>query len=237
MFISSLKRVKKYCKDNNIGYIKFTILIINSKISNMKEKLRNKLRFYIIDKKNRDRLKNKDATIISINCNGGTISHDLGMPFNSPFVNLWLYPDDFLKYCENMDYYNSLPLVFVKEEGIDYPIGKLDDIKIYFMHYLSEEDAREKWETRKKRINKDNLFFMMTDQEGCSSETMKRFDNLPYKNKVIFTHIPMNDIKSSFYIKGFEKESSVGILNKWTSSKSIKKHYDQFDYVKWLNGE
>lgn len=227
--------VKKYCKENNLTLVGYVKMILNIKIDKRRNSIKEKIRRRVIDNPNRKRLENKDATIVSINCNGCTISHDLGMRFNSQFVNLWLYPEDFLKYCENFDYYNSLPLNFVKEEGIDYPVGILEDIRIYFMHYLSEEEAREKWESRKKRIDKENIFFMMTDQEGCTPEQMKRFDNLPYKNKVIFTHLPLKDIKSSYYIKGFEKEESVGKLNSWTGRYSIKKFYDRFDYVEWLN--
>ena len=227
--------VINYCKKNNISLVKYGFIFINDRIKAWFEKLRSKIRLVFIDMPNRKRLSNKNASIISINCNGGTICHDLGLRFNSQFVNLWLYPKDFIKYCSNFDYYNNQKLKFIKEEGIDYPVGLVDDIRIYFMHYLSERHAKEKWEQRKKRIDKNNLFFMMTDQEDCTIEDIKNFDNLPFKNKVIFTHLPMNDIKSSFYIKGFEKDRSVGKLNGWTGKFSIKKYYDQFDYVGWLN--
>ena len=44
---------------------------------------------------NRIRLKNTDVTLIASNCNGCCILHDLGLKFNSPFVNLWVEPSDF----------------------------------------------------------------------------------------------------------------------------------------------
>ena len=59
----------------------------------------------IINPINRKRLKNHDITLLSNNCNGACILHDLGLKFNSPFVNLWLYPKDFIKYCGNIKYY------------------------------------------------------------------------------------------------------------------------------------
>ncbi len=235
MGLNRIDRVKTYCKKNNIGFTRYLFSFIHNQTSQFRERIREKIRLIFINISNRKRLLNKNASIVSINCNGCTISHDLGLRFNTQFVNLWLYPKDFIKYCENFDYYNEQPMVFVKEAGVDYPVGLLDDIKIYFMHYLSEEEAYEKWEKRKKRIDKNNLFFMMTDQEGCTLEEIRRFDNLPYKNKVIFTHLPMEEINSSFYIRGFENESSVGKLNGYTGKYSIKKYYDQFDYVHWLN--
>lgn len=146
-----------------------------------------------------------------------------------------MYPADFIEYLKKFDYYNSLPLEFIKEEGIDYPVGKVGELRIYFMHYHSEAEAKEKWNARKARLNPDNIFFMMTDQEGCTLEQMKEFDSLPFENKVIFTHQPMPEIKSSFYIRGFENEPSVGKLNGYTSEHSLDKWYDQFDYVRWFN--
>lgn len=42
---------------------------------------------------------------------------------------------------------------------------------------------------------------------GVSLEDLKEFDNLPYEHKIVFTHVPQPEIKSSFYIKGFEKNA------------------------------
>ena len=133
----------------------------------------------LFNQKNIERLKNKDFSIIASNCNGAFISHDLKLRFNTPTVNLFLYPDDFIKYVKNLEHYTKCDLKFIQEEGITYPIGLLDDIKIYFMHYKSEEQASEKWNSRTKRINFDNLFIMMTDRDGCTIEHIKQFDELP----------------------------------------------------------
>ena len=53
----------------------------------------------------RKRLKNFNPTIISSNCNGGIIYHDLGLPFNSPTINLSMDTDDFIKLVSNLKYY------------------------------------------------------------------------------------------------------------------------------------
>ena len=118
-----------------------------------------------INLENREKLKNSNFSVISSNCNGAFILHDLGQRFNSPTVNLFLYPKDFIKFVKNLKYYLSLDLKFIKEEGIEYPIGLLDDIKIYFMHYKSNEEAENKWNSRKERINYDNIFIMMTARD------------------------------------------------------------------------
>lgn len=40
------------------------------------------------------KVKNQNVTIIASNCIGGMVYHDLGLKFNSPFINLWITPKD-----------------------------------------------------------------------------------------------------------------------------------------------
>ena len=108
---------------------------------------------------------------------------------------------------------------------------------MHFMHYHSEQEAREKWEARSQRLDLDNLFIMMTDKDGgkgAKYEDLQAFDSLPYPNKVVFTHKPYPELKSAFYIKGFENEGEVGDLFTF-SGWNGEKYYDQFDYVSWFN--
>lgn len=187
------------------------------------------------NKANAARLKNKDFSVISSNCNGAFILHDLGMPFNSPFVNLWIKPDDFVKMLKNLHYYLDCDLQFIEEDHISYPVGCLDDIKIYFQHYSSPEDAKAQWVKRMKRMNFDNLFILATDRDGCTYQNLIDFDALPYENKIIFTHISYPEFKSAYYLEGWESESSVGMCFDYKNRFTIKKHYDEFDYVSWFN--
>lgn len=191
----------------------------------------------VVNMCNRIKLKNKNFTLIASNCNGCFICHDLNVRFNSPFVNLYLDARDFIKYLKNMEHYNNCELSFINKENIDYPVGMLDDIKLYFVHYESEEQARSKWIERSKRINLENLFILMTDRDGCTKDDLIEFDNLPYKNKIVFTHVPYDDIKSAVYIKGFEKDNEVGMCFKFKNRFTGKKYYDDFDYVSWFNNK
>ena len=191
----------------------------------------------VVNMCNRIKLKNKNFTLIASNCNGCFICHDLNVRFNSPFVNLYLDARDFIKYLKNMEHYNNCELSFINKENIDYPVGMLDDIKLYFVHYESEEQARSKWIERSKRINLENLFILMADRDGCTKDDLIEFDNLPYKNKIVFTHVPYDDIKSAVYIKGFEKDNEVGMCFKFKNRFTGKKYYDDFDYVSWFNNK
>ena len=42
----------------------------------------------------------------------------------------------------NMDFYCTQPLTFVQNRK-SYPVGKLADLEIHFMHYHSEQEANE----------------------------------------------------------------------------------------------
>ena len=190
-----------------------------------------------INRKNIQRLKNRDFSLVASNCNGSLILHDLGLRFNSPFVNLWLKPKDYIKMLSNFEWYMNQELKFVKEDGIDYPIGIINEVRIYFQHYNSEDEAKTIWQKRKERINFKNLFVMFTERDGCKYEDLKAFDELPFNNKIVFTKKEYPDIKSSFYIKGFEDQPCVGFLYEFMPNKLGYKYYDQFDYVSWFNME
>ncbi|VTU06596.1 exopolysaccharide biosynthesis protein [Actinobacillus indolicus] len=160
--------------------------------------------------------------------------HDLGERFNSPFVNLYLTPKDFIRYLKRIEHYQHQPITFPKEIQRHYPVGLLDDITLHFMHYHSEQEAVKKWQERTARLNLDNLFIIMTDRDGCHYEDLVEFDNLPFKHKVVFTHKAYHELKSTFYIQGFEHQQQVGDLFEF-SGWNGKKYYDQFDYVGWFN--
>lgn len=51
----------------------------------------------------RKRLKNKNFSLITNNCTGGFIYHDLGLRFNSPTINLFFYKDHFFTFLEHLE--------------------------------------------------------------------------------------------------------------------------------------
>lgn len=188
--------------------------------------------------KNRKKLKNTTFTLIANNCNGTFLYHDLGVKFYSPFINLALNTEDFIKYLKNIEHYMNTPLTFSKNENSPFPIGILDDIKISFVHYETEKIAKEKWIERTKRINLENLFILLTVDENCDKKLLADFDSLPFKNKVIFTNSKNVKSSSTFFIKNFVMEGSAPHgYYKFINKISGKRYYDQFDYVKWFNNE
>lgn len=150
--------------------------------------------------KNRRKLKNTDFTIISNNCWGGFIYQKYGLKYQSPTIGLFFVGNDYIKFCGNLQYYINQPLKFIpfessknyeliKKTETTYPVGKLDDIEIYFMHYDSEEEALVKWKRRAKRINPNKILFKLSQRkQEFEKNDIVEFMKLPLKNKVCFTY-------------------------------------------------
>lgn len=178
------------------------------------------------------KLKNRDFTIFSSNCIGGMLYHDLGLVFSSPFINLFLSCEDFIRFCESYETYLQQELLPAEEQGA-YPIAKLGELTIHLVHYKSFAQAKAAWERRCKRINPNNLFLITTDRDGFTPELSERFDALPYR-KVLLVHQPDNN-PNHFYIKGYEDKEQVGDLIKKADPRNGKRIMDQYDWISFLN--
>ena len=177
-------------------------------------------------------------TIIASNCVGTMIYSDLNIPWTSPTINLMISMPDFIKFVENLKWYMEQELKFLeKEESLKYPVAELGDIRIYFVHYNCAEDAAKKWEIRKKRIDWEHLYIMGCEKDGCTYETIRKFDSLPYEHKVIFTKKKYAEFQSAFYLKGFEESKELGVVTDFKKKFLKRRYLDDFDYISFLNGK
>lgn len=151
----------------------------------------------------------------------------------SPTVGLFFYAPCYIKFVSNLKYYLNKELYFTKDSKYnvvcDYPIGIIDDIEIHFLHYKSEQEAYEKWNRRKLRVDYDNLFIKFCDNDLCTIEHVEMFSKLPYKKKVMF--ISKKYIGDSIvYLPLCKNNGKVGDLynNRW-------KYRFSFNVLKWLN--
>lgn len=182
----------------------------------------------------RKRLKGTPS-ILSSNCVGTIICHDMKLPWNSPTINLKMDMNDFVKFCENPDWYLRQKLLPLPDRHLPCPAGMLGDIRIDFVHYLNFDDAAEQWERRKKRIDRENLFIMGSEKDGCTYETLQRFDRLPWKNKVVFTRKAYPEFRSAFPVRGFESCDELGTVTNFKPQFLKRRYLDDFDYVSFLN--
>ena len=200
----------------------------------IKKKIRKIFRFRL-NSKNRKNLRNKDITIISQNCIGGVILHDLGLQFKTPTINLFFSASDYIKFVKNLDYYLYLDFQEI-ETDYNYPVAKLGDLTLHLVHYHSVEEAEKKWKERVSRINWNNLYFIMADRDGATDYEISEFDNLPFKNKAFLTYKERPDIHSAYCIPN-SKDVTDQIIDvcQYKGTFTGRRWIDDFDYVKFLN--
>ena len=195
----------------------------------------------------RIRLKNYDMSIISNNCWGGEIYDKYSLPYKSPTIGLYFFSKDYIRFISNLKYYLSLDLQFIsaedavssaniiKNDGKDAIIGVLDDVEIVFQHYSTKEEAYDKWNRRKARVNFDNLLIKCNDQNGFDEEDYRKFQSLKYDNKILLTaNKDWLEGKDVVYVK---KYSSVGYVISDVASKGFlfTKRYFHIDTTEILN--
>ena len=163
----------------------------------------------------RSKLNRKDFTIIANNCWGSFTYQKFGLKYNSPTIGLYILGHDFVKLCSDWKSYFEKELQFIPWEECSYyyalknvnpyPVAKLGDIEIYFMHYYSKDEAKEKWERRIKRINPECMLFKLSQREECSKKDVECFMRLPLKNKLCFAY---DKVPGTIYVP--ELENFIG---------------------------
>ena len=178
------------------------------------------------------KLQRSRLSIFSMNCFGGMLSHTLGLPFLSPFVNLWLSEKNFIELLRAPRAYMEKNFLFKEmarqpDLNFDYPVVALGDVIIYMNHYRSFDAAVEKWNERKQRINWENLFVTMYTSD---EKILQEFDALPYDKKVCFVPFK-SDLNSAWFINPAIKHG----LEFWNIVNQFGKGnlfcYDPFDML------
>lgn len=114
------------------------------------------------------------VSIIANNCMGGCILHTLGMEFDTPTINLQIFPEEYPKFCKEFRYYISGEMIEYTELSdrhksyvermygyvMDVPYGLLYDIMVQFAHYKTFEEGLDAWNRRKERIDYKSLRYL-----------------------------------------------------------------------------
>lgn len=134
-------------------------------------------------------LKDSNISIISNNCWGGIICRTLGIECRSPFKNLSLEDEDYLRLLKNLKYYMELDIQFLKfaynkHSRKDYPIMILDDVKVHCNHDTDPQEAAARWIRRKEKLNYDNLFIEMYTESQDSMEVFLELKE--YEKRICF---------------------------------------------------
>ncbi len=138
------------------------------------------------------RLKNSRLSIISNNCWGGIVYRTLGLECLSPFKNLAVWDEDYIKLLKKLEYYMECePRFDTMNVDIhskkEYPVLLLDDVRIQCNHDTEPEAAISNWLRRRDKINWENLLVEMYMEDIRIEEQFLELKN--YSKKICFvTH-------------------------------------------------
>ncbi len=181
------------------------------------------------------RIKENVPTIFACNCWGGLMYHRLRLPFTSPFINLFVEGEDYLRFlCTPKDYMDQTVewsrMAYDEYLSREYPVGVCGDIEIHFNHYKNFDDAKADWKRRRERIRWDRIFIMMYTEDDSAAA---RFSQLPYERKICF--VPFKSELQGVYTIPWRKRENVSffeIVNGIASGR-----YHDYDILSILSGE
>lgn len=170
-------------------------------------------------------------TILSNSCNAGFIYRMLGVQRISPTINNIIWPKDFLKLCEEPYKYLTKDIIFSHwtiYAGKTIPVGRIEDIEVYFVHDKNAEEAINRWNLFRKRINWDCLIFIFSEDTATITYSLaKAFCALNEKHMLIF----QKNMYCSMELRGsiYMQHGHFHIRN------SAIENY--FDLLGWINDE
>lgn len=190
--------------------------------------------------KMKQRLENQSFSLIASDCFASFVYHDMGLQFRSPTINLFFAKEDFCTFACNLEGYFASELTEVKNHDRHFPVGQLiyNDvpIKIFFMHYKTFEEAKEKWDIRKTRVDFSNIYIIQTIHTGLTEEDVARFNKIPYKNKLLVTHKRFDDNENIYVHPIFDRKNyKTGTILRYRHLFSKKRPMDDVDYISFLN--
>lgn len=188
---------------------------------NIKKAIKKKIANY-----RKAQLINSDFSIISNNCWGSFTYQYFNLPYNTPFVGLFIFSPDYLELLKDLKGALDVEIGFIspanskykeilKMNGTydTYPIGVLGEIEIHFLHYASEEEARTKWNRRKIKVNFENLVVKYSEKDLATDAFIVEFNSMDFERKVLLT-AKKRCLSSEVNLKN---ERGVEIRNEWNS--------------------
>jgi uncharacterized protein (DUF1919 family) len=188
----------------------------------------------------------ENFSLISNNCIGADILHQLHMPFNSPTVNLQILPEEFPKFCQYANEYMDKELVEYKvsdmsQNHLNYlhnmfgnvpamPYALCGDILICLQHYDTFEEGKAAWDRRRLRFNPNDCGFIFYVRDPLYFIALNEFIWLPLKNAIVFTEGFDADIPIEHYRVDFP--DGWHFLN--IDQNGIKYYQRQFKPEEWM---
>lgn len=149
--------------------------------------------------------------------------------------------DDFIIFCNHLQAYLDTDLIEDKNTDKEFPVGRLTnefgEIHIYFMHYHSFNEAKDKWNERKKRVDYEKIYVIAQIEGELDEDKVQKFNSIPYKNKVLLSKSPNNrDQENIIYLRAMNRSGyMIGDVLHYKTMISVKRQFNEFDYISFLN--
>lgn len=180
-------------------------------------------------------------SIISNNCTGGAVLHELGAEFKTPTINLQILPEEYPKFCQNFKKYMETELEiciniselhkrYLKKMfgGIpDMPLGLIDDILVCFQHYGTFEEAKEKWDERKAKIDYDHIGFIFHARGPEYRNEAEEFMELDIPNKLVLAQDFEIDGAANFAGEAFSAINGKALITQIYDWRKYVKNQDE----------
>lgn len=187
-------------------------------------------------------------TIFSDDCWGGCVCHFLYLKFNTPFINLAVPNESYIRFLQNPSYYLESPLI-MEREGNPYedvcPVGVLGEgdstVRIIFSHMATFAEAKKTWDRRRENVNFNNIFVKMAITSK-NDELLMMFDELSYSKKTVFCTYPTKS-ETAVYVPRFVWNYHANCISQGTQNSyrlflMNMEHFSKaIDILKLLNGE
>lgn len=193
----------------------------------------------IIDFVEKKELSDQKFILVTNNCWGSDIYQTLDRPYNTPFVGLYIPGESYISLLSDFRHNIRQDLTFIAHspllgKALPFPIALLgDSIEIHFMHYSSEDEAREKWTRRVSRLKNAldqgaSLRFKFCDRDPGNAQWIEEFHQLDLEAKVSFG-VNSNQFSDHIRVKPDPAGHFVPV-----GPRLFRKRYQHFDFCEWI---
>lgn len=183
----------------------------------------------------RQLIKEEIPTILCNNCSAGFIYRMLGVQRISPTINNIILSDDYMRLCREPEKYLQQDMetaYWGVWRGEKCPIGRINDIEVYFVHDTNQKEALDRWNRLRKRVNYDHLVYLFVDigfnGNGCLFYSdVRKFCSMKQRHLCI--------LNKNMYI-GSELKGAIYMNHgHFHTRDAVIENY--FDIMGWINRE
>ena len=110
-------------------------------------------------------------------------------------------------FVKNLEHYlNIEPDIW---QGEEYPVGRIEDVELHFVHYDTCLQAKEAWERRKKRVDLRNVLVLSTDRDGFDPSVFEKWKTISYPKLLFTARREFAAVPDSLYFPEYEKMGCV----------------------------